>query len=512
MAMGPALIGRTLGGRFRVTGFIGEGAMACVYRGVQDGEPRDVAIKVMHPHLLTDRTFVGRFRREAKAAAQILHPNSVRIIETGVDEKLLYIAMELLAGQDLFEILSVERRFSERRAAKVLIQVCAALSAAHEQGIVHRDLKPENVMVIKDKGGADEHVKVLDFGIAKILEPELADADGAPLSGNSLTALTNVGMVVGTPAYMSPEQCRGETIDARSDVYACGILLYQLVTGRLPFSGTTAMDYAVMHVRTEPTPPREIVAGIHSELEKTLLKALGKWPTMRQESAQAFGAELERVLPELADKPFEDQRFSVDKLSLTGPEPELLRHQTPEPVTMRGKSETPSEVYRTLSSERRVAEAASRGSRADTIETQVSSVRRPPLPSEDAPTPAGEDRPATITTELPPSSSFEVFARPRLDEGDDDATRKHVAVRDSLPEEDAPTPLSRSIPTSAKPLPKLYDEPSTPPRAKIAGTASIKKTSKAEIRRGKEKETWLLVPIALALGLALGTAIFYLMR
>src|SRR5580693_165390 len=241
MSSDTAIIGRTLAGRFRVTAFIGEGAMASVYRGVQEAEPRDVALKIMHPHLVSDATFVGRFRREAKAAARIVHPNSVKIVDCGVDGDLLYIAMELLAGQDLFETLVLDRRFSEARAAGVMIQVTDALVAAHDKGIVHRDLKPENIMLLRDpRDPSVERVKVLDFGIAKILERDTPSADGGPPSQHS--ALTGVGTVVGTPAYMSPEQCRGEPIDTRSDVYTAGILLYQLVAGRLPFSGDNAMD------------------------------------------------------------------------------------------------------------------------------------------------------------------------------------------------------------------------------------------------------------------------------
>src|SRR5262245_55454909 len=217
-----ALIGRTLADKFRITGFIGEGAMATVYRAVQEEEPKDIAVKVMHPHLTSDPTFVGRFRREAKAAAQIQHPNTVRILAFGVDGNVLYIAMELLTGQDLFETLVVERRFAEARAARVLIQVCDALSVAHAKHIVHRDLKPENIMLQKDPSApGGERVKVLHFGIAKILDRDQPPASDEEPSSMAHSALTTVGMVVGTPAYMSPEQCRGEPIDARSDLYTC---------------------------------------------------------------------------------------------------------------------------------------------------------------------------------------------------------------------------------------------------------------------------------------------------
>jgi serine/threonine-protein kinase len=297
---GDSLIGRTLGERFTITSFIGEGAMATVYRGTQSGDPPDVALKIMHGHLVGDPTFVARFRREAKAAAQIHHPNTVQVIDCGVDGNLVYIAMELLAGQDLFEALVLERRFAEQRAVRIVIEVCDALIAAHDKGIVHRDLKPENIMLVEDPSHPDgERVKVLDFGIAKILDRDSSpSSDGEPPSN----VLTVVGMVVGTPAYMSPEQCRGEPIDVRSDIYACGILLYQLITGRLPFSGDHPMELALKHVRTPPPPPRAFMPAFNADLEALILRALSKWPAQRQQSAVELKAELARVYPALASR------------------------------------------------------------------------------------------------------------------------------------------------------------------------------------------------------------------
>src|SRR5262249_50838881 len=158
---------------------------------VQEAEPHHVALKILHPHLVSDATFVSRFRREAKAAARIVHPNMVKILDTGIDGKLLYIAMELLAGRDLFETLVLERRLSEARAASILIQVTDALVAAHKKGVVHRDLKPENIMLLQDEEDPSrEEVKVLDFGIAKILEIESPSSDGPP---SMQSALTSVG-------------------------------------------------------------------------------------------------------------------------------------------------------------------------------------------------------------------------------------------------------------------------------------------------------------------------------
>ena len=302
-----ALIGQTIAGRFKITGFIGEGAMATVYRGVQEAEPRDVAVKIMHAHLARDATFLGRFRREAKAASLLQHPNTVQIIDYGADKDRVYIAMELIGGQDLFEMLVLERRFSEARAARIVAQVCDALTSAHAHGIIHRDLKPENVMLLPHPADPRrEHVKVLDFGIAKVLERDKGPApdsnsDDAP-SSLVASALTTVGVVVGTPAYMSPEQCRAEPVDARSDVYSCGILLYQLICGRTPFTGDSPIEIAINQVRMPPDPPSSVVPGIHPQLEQVILTALEKWPAQRQQSAAEFRDALLALLPQLSEE------------------------------------------------------------------------------------------------------------------------------------------------------------------------------------------------------------------
>ncbi len=277
--------------------------MAAVFRGVQKDEPREVAVKVMHRGLVSDHAFVKRFQREARAAARIDHKNTVRILESGCDRDVVYIAMELVSGQDLFEVLTHERRLSQPRAARIVIQVCAALEAAHRRGVVHRDLKPENVMLVRDPDdpGADL-VKVLDFGIAKLMERDRA-ADDAPPSRTE-SAITLVGTVVGTPEYMSPEQARGvPPVDARSDVYACGVLLYQLVTGKLPFRGDSPIEVILQHIERAPERPSAIEPSLHAGLERVILKALAKWPGERQESAQQLADELAAVLPELAAAP-----------------------------------------------------------------------------------------------------------------------------------------------------------------------------------------------------------------
>ena len=306
------LIGRVLAGRFTLTSVIGEGGMAKVYRAEQEGEPRAVAIKIMNPELALDPKFVKRFRREAKSAALLQHPSTVKIFDTGIEDGLPFIAMELLAGAELVAILDHEKRLAEARAARIIGEVLSALSMAHEQGIVHRDLKPENIMIVRPPDRpTTELVKVLDFGIAKIVNPDLhlpkaQSPDEPPPSSMGRTALTMMGTIVGTPEYMSPEQSRGGVIDARSDVYACGVLLFHLVTGKVPFQASLPFETAMLHVTTPPPRPSSIVAKIHPGLEALILKALAKDPADRPESARAMQETLLELMPELSAEKWED--------------------------------------------------------------------------------------------------------------------------------------------------------------------------------------------------------------
>jgi serine/threonine-protein kinase len=304
-----SLIGTTLAGRFRITGVIGEGGMATVYRGIQDDQPKDVAVKIMNPDLAKESRFVRRFRREAKAASMLKHPNTVQIVEFGVDQNMVFMVMELLQGYDLAMLLHRERRIPEARAVQIVAQVCRALSAAHEQSIVHRDLKPDNIMLVRQPPGAslavagmnpNDFVKVLDFGIAKILDDEPGspgDPRGEPITQEK-SMLTRVGTIVGTPAYMAPEQGRAEAVDARTDLYACGVLIYELITGRVPFTGETPMQVVMRHVNEPPRPPSDYVA-VNPELERLIMRALAKYPAERQQSAEEMAFDLLNVLPKL---------------------------------------------------------------------------------------------------------------------------------------------------------------------------------------------------------------------
>ena len=285
------LIGRTIAGKYAIEGRLGEGAMGRVYRARHAALDRTVAIKVMKRDLAADGTFSARFRREAQAAARLDHPNSVRVIDFGEEpDGLLYIAMELLDGRALDEIHRAKGSLPAHQIVDILTQTLAALAAAHDAGVIHRDLKPSNIMVLERKGDDGtkiDVVKVCDFGIAK-----LVDVVGPEGHVGSRRQLTEQGAVLGTPRYMSPEQCNGDTVDARSDLYSVGVILFELLAGRVPFEGASTLAVVGKQVQEKPPRPSALKPAVDMGLEAICLKALCKAPHERYETARAMRAEL----------------------------------------------------------------------------------------------------------------------------------------------------------------------------------------------------------------------------
>ncbi len=255
------LTGRMLG-NYQILEEIGRGGMAVVYRGYQPSLNRNVAIKVLPPQLAFDAQFVQRFQREARAAASLSHPNIVVIHDVGVEDGLHYIVMEYLKGQTLGELIAQQGILPAARVVTIVEQIARALDYAHERGFIHRDIKPSNIFV-----GEGDRVTLTDFGIAK------ATAD--------TQHLTQTGMLMGTPEYMSPEQAEGGEVDHRTDLYALGVVLYQMLVGKAPFRRTTphAILYAIIH--EAPPPPRQLNAALSPAVEQVLLKALAKRPADR---------------------------------------------------------------------------------------------------------------------------------------------------------------------------------------------------------------------------------------
>jgi len=274
---------RLLGGRYQVGELLGYGGMAEVHRGRDLRLGRDVAIKMLRTDLARDATFQERFRREAQNSAALNHPAIVAVYDTGEEmsatgERLPFIVMEFVNGQTLKEVLAQEQRLQPRRALEIIADICAALEFSHRHGIIHRDVKPGNVMITQNG-----QVKVMDFGIARAL------ASGA-------TTMTQTSAVIGTAQYLSPEQARGEAVDARSDVYAAGCVLFELVVGHPPFVGDSPVSVAYQHVREDPRAPSELNPEVTRDVDAIVLKALAKNPLNRYQSSQEMRADALRAV------------------------------------------------------------------------------------------------------------------------------------------------------------------------------------------------------------------------
>jgi serine/threonine-protein kinase len=306
--MSDPLVGTTLDGRYRVLRILGEGGMGIVYEAHHELIDRKVAIKVLREDFSRRADVVERFRREAKSASRIGHPNIVDVLDFGqTPEGASYFVMELLQGEDLADLLARDVRLSPPRAVAIAVQCCRALAAAHEKGIVHRDLKPENVFII-ERGGFPDFVKLVDFGVAKMSELDAVDGGGRKL--------TRTGMIFGTPEYMSPEQANGQTLDHRVDIYALGIILYEALTGRVPFEGETFMAVLSKHAAAPVPPLREAWPGlsVSPELEAVVMRALTKQRDNRFAHMRAFGEALEAV-PEMPETVPRDSYVAVPRAS-----------------------------------------------------------------------------------------------------------------------------------------------------------------------------------------------------
>jgi serine/threonine-protein kinase len=298
-------VGKTLPGGYHILDLISVGGMGRVYRAQQSALGRTVAVKIIHPHLLSDENSALRFMTEARAASQLNHPNSVAVFDFGrTDDGQPYLVMEFLRGKDLSRVAYEEGPLPFARIVDVLRQVLAALGEAHDLGIVHRDLKPENVILEPLRRGGD-FVKVVDFGLAKLR----ADSQAGP-------GVTSPGIVCGTPDYMAPEQGRGDTIDGRSDLYAVGVILFQLLTGRLPFEADSPTQVVMMHLTVPVPDPRQVAPERHipDPLVDVLMKALAKDVRKRFQDAQEYADALKYALHQAESLP--PERPSLPPVSL----------------------------------------------------------------------------------------------------------------------------------------------------------------------------------------------------
>lgn len=278
------LIGHTLDEKYRLEERLGVGGMGTVYRARHLLIDRPVAVKVLNRLFVEDEAARTRFRREARAAGRLQHPNAVTVTDFGESQDgYVYLVMELLEGRTLRDVLAKEAPLDVARSVALMLQISAAVAAAHEAGIIHRDLKPANIFIVQHPE-VPAVVKVLDFGIAKLASELLDDED-------SFT-LTQVGAMIGTPRYMSPEQCDGVELTPAADVYSLGCILYEMLTGTVPFSGATPLAIAVRQTSEIPRSPRDFVSSIPAALEQVVLHTLEKRPEDRPPNAAAFREEL----------------------------------------------------------------------------------------------------------------------------------------------------------------------------------------------------------------------------
>jgi serine/threonine protein kinase len=333
-------IGKDIAGQFRILQRIGSGGMGAVYKAEQPEMNRFVAIKILHPKYVSRPDLVSRFRREARAMSHLSHPNTARVFMYGqLEDGACYIVMEYLEGKNLAQITRAEGMLQPARAGNIMVQVCGALEEAHRQGMVHRDLKPENIF-LTSQGGITDYPKVLDFGLAKVTQREMRPGS---------LILTQEGMVFGTPEFMSPEQARGQSLDARSDIYSLGCILYEMLTGKLPFDASQPMDYLALQIRGTPIPLGQRIPGLGFPpgLEAVVMQALEKDPAKRHATAADFAMALRNCLGDQvrddairsvpAPAPSSDAKSAADAVATApatapSPTPAVAPQRTPAPV------------------------------------------------------------------------------------------------------------------------------------------------------------------------------------
>lgn len=286
-----SLVGQVLAQKYRVVEEIGRGGMSIVYKGHHTVLDRKVAIKMLQAGLAQDETSKKRFEQEARAVAFLQHPNIITLYDTDVYDNQPYLVMDYLVGDSLTDIIKRDNHVGVARALHIFIQACSALEHAHQKGVIHRDLKSSNIMLVETEGKKDV-VKVVDFGIAKLM----------PSSGKAAQNLTQTGEIFGSPIYMSPEQCRGDILDARSDIYSTGVMMYEALTGQPPLMGETIIDTMNAHVKVMPPPFARVRPDLHipEALERVVFRCLEKNPEDRFQSMQDLEENLEYVQKKIA--------------------------------------------------------------------------------------------------------------------------------------------------------------------------------------------------------------------
>ena len=311
---------KVLANRYRLTEQIGMGGMAIVYRAVDLRTGHNVAVKVLRPEYNEDSEFISRFQREAEAASKMTHHNIVNLLDVGMDGDNRYLVMEYVQGKTLKTVIQERGKLSPALAGQIAIRILSALEHAHRNGIVHRDIKPQNILV-----HADGHIKVADFGIARI--------------ANSST-LTKGDNVMGSVHYFSPEQARGEGANATSDIYSTGVVLYEMLTGRVPYDGDNPVAVAMQHLHATPIPIQNLAPDVPPALVRVCMKAMEKNPALRYQTARDMAADIRAALENRPERPVV---YPEKELDVQQPKPQMIREESQkQPIadTGRNRSET----------------------------------------------------------------------------------------------------------------------------------------------------------------------------
>ena len=309
---------KILANRYRLTEQIGMGGMAIVYRAVDLRTGHNVAVKVLRPEYNEDSEFISRFQREAEAASKMTHHNIVNLLDVGMDGENRYLVMEYVQGKTLKTVIQERGKLSPALAGQIAIRILSALEHAHRNGIVHRDIKPQNILV-----HADGHIKVADFGIARI--------------ANSST-LTKGDNVMGSVHYFSPEQAKGEGANATSDLYSTGIVLYEMLTGRVPYDGDNPVAVAMQHLHATPVPIQNLAPDVQPALVRVCMKAMEKNPALRYQTARDMAADIRAALENRPERP----AYPEKELEVQQPKPQMIKDENSKPQisdTGRNRSE-----------------------------------------------------------------------------------------------------------------------------------------------------------------------------